>query len=219
MSDNLRGKRVEMIKAFVFDYGNVISVVDTTAFITGVRPYAIGAISGEERIGRTKSLMVAYESGKMSTEEFIPAFLERAGLRMEHDEFVRHWSSFFTPIPFTRRLIRQLKPDYRLGLLSNTNLLHYEHVIVPTDIFPLFDATTLSFEVGSLKPDPSLYQDMLGKLGVGAGECIYLDDLKDNVDAAAALGMCAIHFTTPREVVGLIHRWLPDLQISELTHD
>ncbi len=208
-----------MIKAFVFDYGNVISTVDTPAFVRAVRPYAIGESSGEERIGRTKGLMVSYESGKMSTDAFIPAFLEKAGLRMEREEFIRHWSSFFTPIPFTRKLIRQLKFSYRLGLLSNTNPLHFEHVIVPTDIYPLFDAVTLSYEVGALKPGPVPYRNMLEKLAIEPEECIYLDDLEDNVDTAAALGMHAIHFTAPREVVEQIHRWLPDLKISEHTYE
>ena len=208
-----------MIKAFVFDYGNVISTVDTPVFVKAVRPYAIGESSGEERIGRTKSVMTAYESGRMSTEDFVPAFLDLAGLRMEKEEFIRHWSSFFTPILFTRTLIRELKPHYRLGLLSNTNPLHFEHVILPTDIFPLFDAVTLSYEVGALKPDRPPYRNMLEKLAVNAEECIYLDDLKDNVDTATALGMAGVHFTTPREVVKQIHHWLPDLKISEHTYE
>ncbi|HTY00220.1 MAG TPA: HAD family phosphatase [Bacteroidota bacterium] len=206
-----------MISACIFDYGNVISRVDTPAFIAAVRPYAVGSITGEERIGRTKQLMIAYESGKMTTEEFIPAFLERAGIRMPQEEFVRHWSSFFTPIPFTRDLIRQLKPLYRLGLLSNTNPLHFEHVILPTDVYPLFDAVTLSYEVGALKPDRSLYLDMLRKLHVEAEQCLYFDDLKDNVDAAASLGMKTVHFLSPSQVAEQLRAWIPHLQFPEFT--
>ncbi len=207
-----------MIEAWIFDYGNVISVVDTSAFVSAVRPYAVGTATGAERMGETKGLMVAYESGRMSTEEFIPAFLDRAGLRMPREEFIRHWAAFFTPIPFTRDLIRQLEPSYRLGLLSNTNPLHFEHVIAPTDVYPLFDAVTLSYEVGAMKPDPLLYKDMLEKLHVKPQHCVYLDDLKDNVDAAAALGMQAIHFTTPRAVVDQIHQLLPGLKILPTTN-
>lgn len=202
-----------MIKAFIFDYGNVISTVDTPTFVKSVRPYAIGTLSGEERMGRSKELMVAYESGKMTTEAFIPAFLERTGLRMEAEDFVRHWVSFFTPIPFTRSLIRQLKGRYRLGLLSNTNPLHFENVIATTDVFPLFEAVTLSYEVGAMKPDPALYHDMLEKLRIEPVNCLYLDDVQSYVEAAAALGMQGIHFTTPQDVAGELRRILPGLQI------
>jgi epoxide hydrolase-like predicted phosphatase len=202
-----------MIRAFIFDYGNVISVVDMPAFMKSVRPFVIGTTPAEERLARTRELMVAYESGHMTTADFIPAFLDRAGLRMTDEEFVACWSGFFVPISFTRALIRQLTPEFRLGLLSNTNPLHFDHVIAQTDVYPLFDAITLSYEVGAMKPDLRLFHDMLRKLDIPPDSCVYLDDLQENVKAAASLGMHAIHYTDEQTVAGALRRWLPGLAL------
>ena len=84
---------------------------------------------------------------------------------------------------------------YRLGLLSNTNEWHFDHSIRTVDVFPLFDAVTLSYEVGAMKPAPVIYEDMLKKLGVPAGDCVYFDDIQENVDAGIRAGMhgTAVH--------------------------
>ena len=189
-----------MTPVFIFDYGNVLSVVDTGIFGRKVLRYA-GCSFEElrERHGRTRELVIAYESGSMDTDAFIPAFMEKLGLRMSREEFIAAWSDFFIPIPYTRTLVRAVKPYCTVALLSNTNPLHYEHVIRPTYVFPLFDAVTLSYEAGAMKPAPVIYHDMLEKLKVRTGDCLFIDDLRENVEAARAVGMQALLFTTPEE--------------------
>ncbi len=184
--------------AFIFDYGNVISTVQPEVFGKRVLPIAgCGPEELRDRVTRAHDLMVAYESGRIDTETFMPQFQERLGLKMSREDFIEAWSSFFTPIPYTRRLIRALKPHARVALLSNTNPLHYEHVIKRTDLFPLFEAVTVSFEVRAMKPAPEIYRDIIRKLQLPPSECVFIDDLRENVDAAAAAGMRALHFTAP----------------------
>jgi len=47
-----------------------------------------------------------------------------------------------------------------------------------------------------MKPAEAVYRDALQKLGLPAGACVYIDDLMENVEAAARLGFHAIHYTT-----------------------
>lgn len=202
-----------MIRACIFDYGNVISVVDTPRFVSTVARYARGSMPAHERLARTKGLIRDYETGTITTDTFIPLFLDLAGLQMTHEQFISAWAGFFTPIPFTRALLRALHGRYTMSILSNTNPLHYEHVIRPTEEFPLFSSVTLSYEVGALKPAPALYVDMLEKLQVRGEECIYIDDLVENVEAASAFGMHGVHFVTAKEAGTELSRLLPDIEI------
>ncbi len=112
-------------------------------------------------------------------------------------------------------LITRLKPFYLLGLLSNTNKWHFDYGIRKTEVFKLFDAVTLSFEVGTMKPDPRIYHNMLTKLDMNADVCVYIDDLQENVDAAQRVGMLGIHYTS----YGSLVLALQGLGIRMLNHD
>ena len=53
---------------------------------------------------------------------------------------------------------------------------------------------TLSFEVGAVKPEPAIYLRCLESLGVEPGEALFVDDRRENVEAARSLGMDAVLF-------------------------
>jgi glucose-1-phosphatase len=186
------------ITTIIFDFGMVISSFDVKRFLqnvsgaTGVEVNQLPAI-----LEKIRDVVVRYETGLISTDEFFHTVLERTGLRITREAFGRAYNDIFTPIPENRELIRKLKPYYKLGLLSNTSEWHFQEAIRPVDVFPLFDAVTLSFEVKALKPSETIYHDMLHKLSSRPEECIYVDDLAENASAAARIGMHSIHYISP----------------------
>lgn len=185
------------IRAVVFDFGRVICDFDIGKFIA--RAAAHSALPAAE-LNRTMAASMEtarrYETGLMSSHDFYTSVCRIASLSMSEEEFAAAYTDIFTPIPETFALVRRLKRRYRLGLLSNTNELHYRFGIRPVEIFPLFDAVTLSFEVRAMKPDRRIYQDMLGKLALPAGACVYIDDIAENVEAGREAGFIALHYTT-----------------------
>jgi putative hydrolase of the HAD superfamily len=60
-----------------------------------------------------------------------------------------------------------------------------------------FDELIISAEVGIAKPDPRIYHLALERLGVAAGEAVFVDDFLENIDAAQALGLHTVHFRNP----------------------
>jgi glucose-1-phosphatase len=182
--------------AVIFDFGNVICTFSVDSFISGLCRKA--GKSKEQMVqvmpGINK-LAVAYETGLVTSDEFFSRLCTLAKITVSRDDFLHAYTDIFSPINETFALIRELKPGYKLGLLSNTNEWHYLHSIRPVEVFPLFDAVTLSYEVKAMKPAPAIYDDMLRKLDLPAEKCIYIDDLHENVLAAARLGLQAIHFT------------------------
>jgi epoxide hydrolase-like predicted phosphatase len=81
-------------------------------------------------------------------------------------------------------------------LLSNAparleTMLHNEWHIADC-----FDVIVISALVGMMKPDPAIYRLTLNQLQVAPQEAVFIDDMRENVEAAAALGIHAIQFTT-----------------------
>ena len=142
-----------------------------------------------------------YESGEISSREFYLGIAGLCGLSMPEEEFISAFVGIFTPIEPTIRLIRGLSRSYRLGLLSNTNEWHFEHHIRAVDIFPLFDAVTLSYRVKTMKPAEGIYRDLLEKIGLPPQECVFIDDLEVNVAGARKMGVHAIHYTGHERLV------------------
>lgn len=185
-----------MIRAVIFDFGNVICSFDNDTFLRSLLRYTDKRFEELKAAIYASDLPVRYESGLISSEEFFREAAARGGLSVPREEFFRAFGAIFTPIPSTFRLIRDLKEKYKIGLLSNTNEFHYERYFRKVEIFPLFDSVTLSFEVKAMKPDERIYRDAVGKLRVLPGECVYVDDIEANAEGANRLGMRGIRYVT-----------------------
>jgi putative hydrolase of the HAD superfamily len=186
-----------MIKAVIFDFGNVLCSFRVTSFFENLARRSSCTV--DQLLGLMPEIShaaIEYESGRLTSEEFLRHFSALAGIAISREEFITSYTTIFTPIEGTFDAIRRLKGRYRLGLLSNTNEWHFEHSIRTVDVFPLFDAVTLSYEIGAMKPAPVIYSDMLGKLNVPAEACVYFDDIQENVDAGVRAGMHGRLFTT-----------------------
>lgn len=62
----------------------------------------------------------------------------------------------------------------------------------------LFDDVVISYEVGMQKPGAEIYRLALERLGVDAGEALFVDDMKRNTEPAAALGIQVLTFAEDR---------------------
>jgi len=105
--------------------------------------------------------------------------------------------------------VRQLRDaGYRTALLTN-NAREWEPMwrsLIPVD--ELFDVVVDSSVVGVRKPDPAIYELTCDRLGLRPDECIFVDDLLCNVDAASELGMEVVHCTNPTDAADVVARRL-----------
>ncbi len=69
------------------------------------------------------------------------------------------------------------------------------------ELYPFLKTSFLDIVVSGderlIKPDPAIFELLLARQKLVAEDCIFIDDSPKNVDAAAALGFHALHFTTP----------------------
>jgi glucose-1-phosphatase len=92
------------------------------------------------------------------------------------------------------QFVNELHTNYKIGLLSNAWSGARAVLERKYHMLSVFDVSIFSAEVGLAKPDPSIYQLALLRLGVEAAQAIFVDDVKANVDAANSLGMHGVRF-------------------------
>ena len=92
-------------------------------------------------------------------------------------------------------LLGTLSQSHSTWLLSNTNTKHIQDEIEKKYLFPsLVDGAIYSFDARCRKPDRQIYDFLLESLKADPQECVFIDDLIENVKAARLIGMQAIHY-------------------------
>jgi putative hydrolase of the HAD superfamily len=177
------------VRVVVFDFGNVVGLfshrkaAEQLAAYSSLAPEAIAAYLFGGKLEEE------YESGRLSTPVLMGMVRETCRLSCTDEQFASAFGDMFTPNPDVCTLVPLLKPRYRLLLLSNTNDLHSRVFLEQfRDTLAHFDHLVLSHEIGLRKPDPRIFAHGQRLAGRPAAECMFLDDLPTNVEAARACG-------------------------------
>lgn len=179
-----------MIKTIIFDFGDVFLNLEKPATQRELSRYEVNEFS-EEMLEKNK----AYEKGEISSEEFVNFYCTRFSL-LTPKAFKNSWNAILLDFPKHRLdFLKKLADhgEYNLILLSNTNNVHIdwvkENIKFFEDFKDCFDAFYLSQEIGFRKPDPEIFEFVLEKHDLKPEETLFIDDTKENTDAAAALGI------------------------------
>jgi HAD superfamily hydrolase (TIGR01509 family) len=188
------------IAALAFDLGNVLVKVDHRRFcrslaaLTGKTPEEVYAA-----VFHT-GLEPGYDTGRISSREFHHRVQEHFGLNLPFPRFRQIWTEIFDPLEDMEEVVARLAQHYPLYMLSNTNELHFQYIQEYfASLLSYFRAFILSYQVGSRKPEPQIFQALLRQAGLPPEQILYLDDREDFVAVARSHGLAAWHFVTPRE--------------------
>ena len=187
------------IAAIAFDLGNVLVGADHLRFC---RPFAaLAGVSPEEAYARVfgSDLEPGYDTGRLSSEEFYRRLLDRFGLALPYSRFCELWNDIFSPLEDMAPTVARLAAHYPLYLLSNTNPLHFQYIKEHYPLLRHFRRFILSYEVGSRKPEPGIFQALIRAMGQPPEQCLYLDDKLPFVAAACTHGLVGWHFVSPRD--------------------
>ena len=202
-----------MIKAVIFDFGNVICSFERDTFINKIAKFSDKSVQelkktiySSDPLKYSSSPLKECESGRISSEEFYRKIKKISNLSMPKEQFIKAHVYIFTPIRTTYDLIRKLKPNYKLALLSNTDEWIFKYYISKISVFDLFDAVSASFQVKEMKPGKKIFMDALRKLKVRPEECIYIDDIKEFAEVANKIGMHGIHYTSHKKLIDSLRK-------------
>ena len=181
-----------MIDTLIFDFGDVFINLDKPAIERSL--FKLGVATITEDMLETA---LQYEKGLITTDDFVNAFTAKYPF-ITATQFKKAWNSIILEFPeyrleFVENL--SLNKNYKLILLSNTNALHIEQVIENMTLHryerfkKCFDKFYLSHEIQLRKPDTSIYEFVLKENKLQASKCFFVDDTKENTEAAAQLGI------------------------------
>jgi len=189
------------ITAITFDLGNVLIRVDHLRFCR--RLAALAALSPQEVYARVfeSGLEPGYDTGRITSREFYQLVTDHFGVALPYSRFCDLWCDLFDPMEGMAELVEHLASRFPLFLLSNTNSLHFDYLKERfRDLLQPFRAFVLSYEVGSRKPDPAIYQSLIRQAGRPPQEILFLDDKVSFVEAARGQGLTACQFRSPQEL-------------------
>ncbi len=165
----------------VFDLGKVLVDFD---YSIAIRRFAERSEAGIEQIQRLvdSPIQVEFESGKITTDEFIAAIRHGAGFRGDRAEFVSIFADIFTPMETMIAFFERLKSfGIPTCVFSNTNEIATGHIREKFSFYRRFDNFVLSFEVGGMKPDEPIYEVVEQRTGESGAAILYIDDRPENI--------------------------------------
>jgi epoxide hydrolase-like predicted phosphatase len=187
-----------MIKAIIFDFGRVISAPKPFSLFRryedelGLRPGMLNRVMfGSDA---WQDVLVGRKTADDYWREIAPALGLNSGEAIA--AFRRKYHGDEAINDRVLNVIRRLHGSYKLAVLSNSpaGLADW---LADWEILDLFDAVVCSGDEGVAKPDPAIFRLVLTRLDVVAQEAVFIDDSRGHVEAAQALGLHGIHYTTP----------------------
>jgi putative hydrolase of the HAD superfamily len=186
--------------ALVVDFGGVLTTNIWDAFAEfcdaeGLEPETVKDLFRTNP--EAMRLLRGLETGDLDEAAFEPPFAELLGLD-ESDGLIERLFGGLGP---DEQMIGAVKAaraaGIKTGLISNSwGLGIYERA--PID---LFDETVISGDVGMHKPEREIYELACERLGVAPGDCVFVDDLRENIVGAEAAGMTGLLHRDPAETV------------------
>lgn len=201
-----------MINTIIFDFGDVFINLNKDAVASEFQTLGLMAPNPE-----LEQLNFDYEIGKISEIEFLAGF-QKYIPNASAIEIRKAWNAVIGEFPLHRlEFLQMLSQRYRLFLLTNTDATHidrFEHMVGMTfsrDFYQCFEKVYYSYELGMRKPDPRVFEYIIRKHDLSPKRTLFVDDKKENTDAAESLGIQVWNLNPEKEdVVDLF-----DLKIIE----
>lgn len=193
-----------MIDTIIYDMGNVLIEWNPEKFLHLIE-------TDEERIAKLRTAI--FTSGywpRQDTGELDADKAYNMSLTLLDDSYQEslrqiyyHWYEYADVFTKMQDYAQELKKQgYKLFVLSNTASSYYDlakNGYLPID--EILDGKVLSYEVEMVKPDVAIYQYLLDKYGLEAQNCVFLDDIKGNIEAAQSLGMQGIQVLSENQAL------------------
>lgn len=184
-----------MIKHLVFDLGNVLVEFKPKDYMERLG-FEEKDITNLHRIIFKDKRWNEFDRGTITIDEYV------ADLKKENPEYQNHFSSMFSgnwinnlfrPKLETISFLKKATGHYGIHVLSNVSMYVLDY-IKTLDFWPNINSGTYSYQIGACKPENEIYQAFFKDNNLKPQECLFLDDLKANIDAAKKFGMHGIVF-------------------------
>lgn len=179
-----------MIDTIIFDFGDIFINLNKDAMKN-----AFHTLKLEEWNDDMRALNRAFEIGKISETEFLSG-MQKHIPEVSLETIKEKWNTILLDFPLYRlEFLQLLSEKYRLFLLSNTDAIHIAHFEQTVgasfygDFYRCFENVYFSFELGIRKPEEEIFNYIIKKHELSPKRTLFIDDKKENTDAASRLGL------------------------------
>lgn len=191
------------LRGLLLDFGGVL----TTSLLDAIRRFCVECglpadtlldLFRDDPVG--SRLLADVECGVISQAEFERGVGKMLGV--DPERLVQRLLGGVEPEPeILEAAARARTAGIRTGVLSNSWGLDPFDPYAGWLLADRFDAVVISEHAGTRKPDPAIYRLAAERLGLPCHACVFVDDLRRNLEPARALGMTVIHKTSAAQVV------------------
>lgn len=175
-----------MGKNIILDMGNVCCIWDPHKIAKAIDEIHQDEIA-KDLFG--SDLWRQLDLGTINLEDALASLEEKPLLKYA----LQTWHDYFDEIESTRSFIETNKDNYHFYLLSNCSESFY-HYYTSKPIFKYFKGFYLSCDHHLLKPNDDIYLDFLNTYQLKPEDCLFIDDVLENVEGARRCGMEALCF-------------------------
>lgn len=199
------------VRDILFDLGKVLVPFDWEIALGRLEPYLSEELSRLRKADRSAFEALFHdpatqlELGQIDFARFHEIMMGRLGVSIGSREFRDIWCNIFTLDERMADLAESLSTEYGVWLVSNTSRAHWRHIIAKWPRLSFFKGAALSFEMHCMKPSPEYYRKAVEMFGIDPTSSVFIDDIQENVDAAARSGMIGILFRGREQLLTELH--------------
>ena len=205
--------KIGSVKNLIFDLGGVIIDLHVEKTKRAFASLGGKSIADVQELLARSPVFSEYEKGLLSDREFRNSVRNLLQTDASDAEIDVAWNAMLGDIPYDRiELLKRLRDDYQLFLLSNTNNIHlvcFNEIIKSTcgslSLSPYFDKAYYSHLIKMRKPDMEIYNLVLSENNLIPRETLFLDDNVSNLEGAAQTGIQTFHVRYPEMIFSLFH--------------
>jgi putative hydrolase of the HAD superfamily len=201
------------VEAVISDFGGVLTTPLLGSFMAlqdeiGIQPGTLGRAMQRIAERQGEHPLFELERGRISEADFLETLTRELEPELGHRPQLHRFSEiYFDALEVNEPMIGVMRDarerGLRMALLTN-NIREWEplwRAMLPVD--EIFELVVDSAFVGMRKPEPEIYELTVERLGDGIepADCLFVDDVEHNVDAARDLGMRAVHFQSNEQAI------------------
>ena len=134
----------------------------------------------------------SFEKGAIAATEFAAAMISDLKIDCSSEQLIDHFTWWPQGMfPQSGELLRQLRRNHRLAVLTNTNELHWPRITDEFELEQLVDHIFASHLLAMIKPESEIFHHVIERLDTEPASILFLDDNLNNIQAALELGIDA----------------------------